>query len=260
MDYCVIALLDALGSGTAHKIEHPDVLVHRWDNFDNNVEWLLNEFKSQLGKKGYDKRVVKHGPYDNLQIAIPVTTKEKGLQNMTSSGPLWWTIQSVGEIMICLFRYGLSNALYLRGCISAGKYYQTTKERILGDAASEAANLYEKAEWLGIVASPSAAMVLNSANAEHQAIFDIFVRHSINSKDTSFTSDWVVNWANQSLDRNGIQNSLLNSLIEEKVKEAQNRLTELGRRCSNETCKLAAASSVLMKWSNTLDFYNKMVG
>ena len=58
---------------------------------------------------------------------------------------------------------------YIWAHFYAGKYYQTRNERIIGDAASETARFREKAEWLGMIAGPSAALVLNSANEDYKS-------------------------------------------------------------------------------------------
>jgi hypothetical protein len=157
MPFGVVTLLDALGVSTAHHYVEPRILADRWNNVDNKLEYYLYKMKDKLGENNYDNRIIKHGPYDNLQILIPVDIKQSVVVNKSPRNPAWWTVHHIGELLIQLFSYALINRIFFRGCISAASYFQTATERVFGEVASEAAKFREKSNWLGIVASPSAA-------------------------------------------------------------------------------------------------------
>jgi hypothetical protein len=88
-------------------------------------------------------------------------------------------------LLIPFFRYSLANRIFLRGCISAGDLYQTNKGRVFGSAASEAAEFREMCECLGIIAAPSAAIILDAAQRANgnmsNKLFNIFVNRSLGS-------------------------------------------------------------------------------
>jgi hypothetical protein len=120
---------------------------------------LVNKLKYELGNSKYNK-ILTQCPYDNFQIFIPVDIP-KYQDNSARTAP-WFTIMLMCNLLIPLSCYALVNRIYLRGCITAGKYFQT-KERIFGPAIDEAAEFCEKANWIGIVASPLTAEVLDRA-------------------------------------------------------------------------------------------------
>ena len=74
--------------------------------------------RDKLGENNYNNRIIKHGPYDNLQILIPVDIRQNGFIDCSTRNPAWWTVHHIGEVLIQLFRYALINKIYFRGCIS----------------------------------------------------------------------------------------------------------------------------------------------
>jgi hypothetical protein len=196
LNYCVVALLDALGVSTAHKNVDPQVLIEQWNIVDDKLEMYLKMIKDKLGEHNYNNRVVKQGPYDNFQIVVPVDIRQSGPVDMSPRNSAWWTIHHIGELLIPLFRHSLFNGIFLRGCISAGPYYQTSKGRIFGNAASEAAIFREKSNWLGVIAAPSAQIVLNTAELMDNNIsnesFETFVRYDVPMNSNKYKAKWTI--------------------------------------------------------------------
>jgi len=67
----------------------------------------------------------------------------------------------LAEIVGRSFCVALRNGPFLRGCISIGPYVEAD-ERFLGDLADEAAEWYERADWIGVVLCPTADMLVTA--------------------------------------------------------------------------------------------------
>jgi hypothetical protein len=132
------ALLDALGASGAHHHIAPRILIDRWNKVDNKLELYLQKMRDKLGENNYNNRIIKHGPFDNLQIFIPVDIRQTGVVNCSTRNAACWTVHHIGELLIQLFRCALINNIYFRGCISAASYFQTSTDRVFGEVADEA--------------------------------------------------------------------------------------------------------------------------
>jgi hypothetical protein len=268
----VVALLDALGVSRAHHNVAPGILVDRWNGVDNKLELYLHKIRDKLGENNYNNRIIKHGPYDNLQILIPVDIKHGGVINCSTRNPAWWTIHHIGELLIQLFRYALINRIYFTGCISAASYFQTGTGRVFGEVASEAAEFREKFSWLGVIVSPSAARVLKTAeimdNNSSNELFKMFVKYSVpfyeTNQDGQITEvkkeTWVLNWPRERevwFDER-INNAQVMAILEEEKRNSQMRLEELTNKHS-QSCQILTAESIVRKWENARRFCDNLL-
>ncbi len=88
----------------------------------------------------------------------------------------------------------------VRGCVAEGGYCTGTESLVLGEAVDEAIEWYERAQWIGIMATPSAVSVLNKMEKMDavglDAMHEYYARYDIPSK-TGADSAWAVNWPRQ---------------------------------------------------------------
>ena len=63
-------------------------------------------------------------------------------------------MNTISEGLINFLLYAMKLNIFLRGCVSYGKY-KTNKFVSVGKAIAEAGSYYELANWIGITATPS---------------------------------------------------------------------------------------------------------
>jgi hypothetical protein len=87
----------------------------------------------------------------------------------------------VGAIVAPVIFTGLELGLLLRGALSIGSYVMD-ETTVVGQAITDAANWYEKADWIGIICTPSASLKLQAERGVrrrddlHVALFEWFER------------------------------------------------------------------------------------
>jgi hypothetical protein len=88
--------------------------------------------------------------------------------------------------------------IFFRGVISVGKFIEMGNI-ILGPAATDAANWYNSAEWIGVFATPFCTNFLNMMERHCKApnfvpIECYYKKYSVPLKDNSTIDLWAVNW------------------------------------------------------------------
>ena len=73
----------------------------------------------------------------------------------------------VGQWLTKLVDYYLQHGHLLRGAVAIGEYVADQGSTILGPAVSDAADWYEEADWVGVMATPSATSKLERLTAEN---------------------------------------------------------------------------------------------
>lgn len=180
MIYGVLALLDGLGT-KVHKPEELERKISSFDKVDLKIKENVKKLVSKLGSRGYNSLLISGLIYDNIQIFLPVDLPVHGPVDLSGKNGLWWGLMSMGELLIDIFRYSLVNEIPLRGCITSGYGVINNSKRILGPIANEASRFYELADWVGVIASYHAEMVLNSKIQinPNPEIFEPFVKYTV---------------------------------------------------------------------------------
>lgn len=87
------------------------------------------------------------------------------------------------------FLIGLRKNIYLRGVISAGEFYQSTK-MVIGPAIDDAAAHYTSPNWIGVSATPSLSTLLSPSHA----ISGVIVQYKIPHKEGIEENGWALAW------------------------------------------------------------------
>jgi hypothetical protein len=146
-------------------------------------------------------------------------------------------------LLIPFFRFALIQNIPLRGCISIGQFFQTN-ERILGPAVNEASQYYEKSNWIGIMTSPSAGIMLNSASEVSHQLLNTFVKYNVpisnEEEDDQAMETWSLQWTKEKTDydKEIIDNEHIEQILLQRLNSS-------------------VGNAVNIKWRNTLDFYNQ---
>ena len=95
---------------------------------------------------------------------------------------------------------GIESDMPVRGCVAAGKYWTGNEDLVTGGAVREARVWYEYADWIGIMAAPSAGAELDRLERADRGGLDsmreYYTKYNVPSK-AGKTSAWAVNWPRQ---------------------------------------------------------------
>jgi hypothetical protein len=189
-----IAILDFLGISNLGKSETLDYLRRRdevlseLDEIRKTGTWLIPKFKTEIIPEYYTFG-------DTLMITWE---KDKNLN-------IYYTLRLMGSLLIDLFIICINKGLLLRGSISFGEYIENrTKQRfcVVGNAVSDGAAWYDKANWFGIIATPRTGNILDTykliceeqGNDNKMVSFNhIFIKYNIPLK-TNESKMWALSW------------------------------------------------------------------
>jgi len=107
----------------------------------------------------------------------------------------------VMEYIIPMISEGFKSHIMWRGAISCGKYIIQGQNTVIGPAVTDAASWHEKAEWVGIVATPYLGKMVSLCaleNGGQKRYKQMFCEYGVPLKDnhggTSKKKMWVVSW------------------------------------------------------------------
>jgi hypothetical protein len=110
------------------------------------------------------------------------------------STPSWDDIGAFGILLRHFEVKSLSNGILFRGAFAIGTFYSEDKTNtIMGKAVTDAAAWYDKAEWIGIAATPHASLLIRSRKGEHD-IENVLIDYPVPMKDKTVHSLRAVNW------------------------------------------------------------------
>jgi hypothetical protein len=99
----------------------------------------------------------------------------------------------VGVSLAFLVALGLERRLLFRGAISVGEYIQSGSI-VLGPAVADVATWYDRAEWIGVSATPYCCQYLSALEIEHGVFRQSFVRYDVPVKQEQPRELWSVPW------------------------------------------------------------------
>lgn len=129
----------------------------------------------------------------------------------------------------------------IRGCFAIGKFFHEG-DFFVGDAITEAAKYYERPQWIGITASPSAHTKIEKWSKQDPSMFTYYHRYPIPLNRSFEQEAWAIKWPELhdiTNSYNGSSEDILN-LINEKLEN----VTDV---------------DVALKWRNTRKFYNDIL-
>lgn len=90
---------------------------------------------------------------------------------------------------------GISNGIFFRGAIGAGKYFvDLAHDTIIGQAVSDAASWYECTEFVGCIATPRAGFILEKHYKEGEPTNSgVYIPYPVPTKD-GIKNLYCVNW------------------------------------------------------------------
>jgi hypothetical protein len=156
--YGVIIMLDSLGTKNL-SIEDSKIFIRNVDFIVKNAMNFSKNIFFNNKNIGIWERMISTSPkifafQDTFIIAI-----ETGTQDY-----VFRILDKIGEFIAHIIVAGLNQGIYLRGAISIGDFIEYDNRFYLGDAVSDAASWYEKADWIGVIFTPKTGQLLNYIN------------------------------------------------------------------------------------------------
>lgn len=176
----LVTILDALGASNYEGRKITQFLKSR--------ELVLEELRDKavriLGR--IDARRVTTFTFNDTVVIVHETEKDIVLQD----------VQAFGELIRKFEVRSLANGILFRGSIAIGKFYAKSRKNIvMGDAVADAAAWYDRADWVGIAATPQATLIIQSLiERSHNDIGRLMVDYPVPIKDEPAITLKAVNW------------------------------------------------------------------
>jgi hypothetical protein len=177
----LIAILDALGAAT-----YSDEEIDRFLESRSVVLDLLNE-KADAGKIAKDRLRV--FTFNDTVVIVYLAVPGNGV-----------TLDDIETFAIRLRAFmmqSFQNRILFRGSLSVGSFREVDDETntVMGQAVSDAAAWYDKADWIGIAATPHASMYIQSLVERHgKDLEHILVDYHVPLKGRAAVNTKAVNW------------------------------------------------------------------
>lgn len=184
-DDVIVALVDVLGArtkdvGRAHWIV--EQLTHLRSQANTEITGDVKAFEDTLG-----------APYGRVEIRLLGDTV--AFIWHSASGPASERLTVAGLWMQVLFLRALGRRLPMRGAFGYGGLV-LNEIAAIGPAMTDAAEWYERAEWLGVIASPRCAGLLEERGVQTSPalVNQFFVRWRVPLKNGRSREMWALAW------------------------------------------------------------------
>ena len=181
--YGIVVMLDALGARN-FSIEDAKSFVKARKIILGELEParnLLTSLPPALIGASKEKDPIKYATFGDTIILTWHIPSEKTDDNLSHLS-VW---------LVPVIKLAMEHKILLRGAISIGKYIHDGAT-VLGPAISEAATWYEKASWIGIIATPSCASRLSSMS-KHA----FFRQYPVPLKKEGTSQMWALEWPHE---------------------------------------------------------------
>jgi len=174
-----IAILDALGAANYSR--------EQIDQFLRSRELVIEQLMDKAARLGIDPNSVTTFMFNDTVLIVYVTDAPATLKNVVRFGELLrrFTVKS------------LANGILFRGAIAIGQFHCVDKDTntVMGDEVSDAAAWYDRADWIGITATPQATMLIQSLTEQGKRDIErLMVDYPVPLKDQRTLSLKAVNW------------------------------------------------------------------
>ena len=181
MKKAIVALLDRLGVKGMWSQKDPEVIVQEWDR---TMSWLTSRLifvDSMISEFGASTSIKTFS--DTVMVTITVE------QDVDPTGLL----PSMGDILMQPFVKCMYDGIFLRGAIGIGDFHEEG-DVFIGPAIDQAAELYEKAELLGVIVSPKMYFGYLRTEEKIGSIFRQFVPHEVPMNSGGKLKTMALNW------------------------------------------------------------------
>jgi hypothetical protein len=177
----IIAILDALGAASYDDAEIQEFLKSR-----SRVISLMNDKAERVALTLDVSRVKTYTFNDTMLIVLEFRSTESCSAE----------IKAFATILRKVLVDALKRRIMFRGSMAVGQFYEdSATNTILGKAVTDAAAWYDKADWIGILATPRTTIHIDQlieaggSNLDH-----LLLRYAVPISDGTYRSLWAINW------------------------------------------------------------------
>jgi len=228
--YGIVAILDALGASNYSKADAEQFLASR----DRVIEATQTAVENSL--KRFEVERLKRFTFNDT-VVLAYLLDEIAPESIRD-------IETFCHVLRAFETLSLKNGILFRGSLAVGELYRVSEHSgtIMGPAVSDAAAWYGLADWIGIIATPHATILIDSLLEQASGSLDhVLVGYEVPFKDGRRIVLKAVNWPK------GFYVRGLAPLNVAATAKAQ-LLTLLSRH------QVPRGSE--SKYSNTIDFFN----
>lgn len=177
----IVAILDALGAAS-----YDDTEIHEFLKSRNVVIRLLGD-KAESVAQTLDVSQIKTYTFNDTMLIVLESRDRDSCRA---------EIKAFATILRKLLVDSLKRRIMFRGSIAVGHFYEDSDTNtILGKAVTDAAAWYDKADWIGILATPRTTIHIDQLMERRgDAWGHLLTRYDIPLTDKSTRSLWAVNW------------------------------------------------------------------
>ena len=209
----IVALIDMLGTRRPRSPDDEERIHNNWSAF-----------------KQYADRLVEEDPgLQDCKVSAFSDT-----MFVTAKGNAEPLLGAFGRVAASLIPKSIDLDIPIRGCVAAGKFYESGQSLFTGPAVSEAASYYERPQWIGISSCPSAYSRIDGMGSGRAC----YTKYDMPLKRSVEYGALVANWP----DRYNYEHA-------DREEELDRMLVTLDRRMAQ-----AADIDASLKWRNTRDF------
>ena len=177
----IVAILDALGAAS-----YSDDNIQAFLNSRENVLRLLDRKIEGMSDRIERKDVAIFTFNDTILIAYKTAAKQP-------------TLAQIDTFFTLLRKFlvdSLANRILFRGSVAIGTFYvDDSSNTVMGQAVTDAAAWYDKADWIGIQATPKGTMVIQRWLEKHSKTKShLMVNYDVPLKNGETICVKAVNW------------------------------------------------------------------
>lgn len=173
----IVAAIDMLGTSKAWETRDQIKLQYLWKDLVDLARQVLR-------------------PEDGFGV----TTESDAIKVTGGGRPTAELLKAFGMASWRIVVRSMQYSVPVRGCVAAGSYCSGLENLVTGRAVEEASVWHDRAQWIGIMAAPSAGAVLDCMDrtdaAGIDAMHEYYARYAIPSK-AGTNAAWAVNWPRQ---------------------------------------------------------------
>lgn len=179
--YGVVAILDALGAANYDDSEIAEFLKAR------QVVMQKLDAKTEQVSANLNTARIKTYTFNDTVLVVQESDSEETAPN---------DIQAFVTVLRRLVVDSLGRRILFRGSFAAGSFYEdSSTNTILGKAVTDAAAWYDKADWIGILATPRTTVLIDRLKEQQNAEWDhLLADYKVPLSAGKEMRSWTVNW------------------------------------------------------------------
>jgi hypothetical protein len=176
----IVAILDALGAASYDDKEIKVFLQSR-----KKVRELLEDKAGHVADR-LDVAKVETYTFNDTMLIVLESKGDKPTRN---------EIDAFVTVLRKLLIDSLSRKIMFRGSFAIGSFYgQSNTNTILGKAVTDAAAWYDKADWIGILATPRTTIFINQMKEQGAELGHLLIEYEVPLTGDKNIRLHVVNW------------------------------------------------------------------